>query len=274
MNIELLKTFLEVSRTKHFGRAAEVLCLTPSAVSFRVHKLETQLGVSLFTRHRHNICLTGAGERLLPYAQNLMFTWQVAKQEVTQSLQQDWLSIGASASLWEAWLGEWLLNIYHKRPELHLEARVALLGHQGLIKEQHKRQLDLLITTEAPKIEELTSQQLGSFSLTLFAASTTFVSSQRPYIQLEWGNDFHYHESRLLVNQRAPLMITSSAQLTRQLLPATGACAFLPSHWAHSWPDLQPIREVPSVVRPLYAVWLQNSDQRPLIRQLLKTPII
>ncbi|PLK59410.1 transcriptional regulator HdfR [Candidatus Palibaumannia cicadellinicola] len=280
MNIELLKTFLEVSRTKHFGRAAEILCLTQSAVSFRVRKLETQLGVSLFTRYRHNIRLTAAGEKLLPYAENLMLTWQVAKQkvEVTQSLQQDWLSVGASASLWEAWLGEWLLNIYQTKPSLRLEARVALPLHQGLIKEkeQHKRQLDLLITTEAPKIEELTSQELGSLSLTLFTAGATFVSGQRPYIQLEWGADFHYYESRLLVNfnQQAPLMITSSAQLTRQLLPATGACAFLPSHWVHNWPDLQPISEVPSVIRPLYAVWLQNSDQRPLIRQLLKTPII
>jgi len=30
---ELLKTFLEVSRTRHFGRAAETLYLTQSAVS-------------------------------------------------------------------------------------------------------------------------------------------------------------------------------------------------------------------------------------------------
>ncbi|MGB1090783.1 MAG: LysR family transcriptional regulator, partial [Oceanobacter sp.] len=36
MDTELLKTFLEVSRTRHFGRAAENLFLTQSAVSFRV----------------------------------------------------------------------------------------------------------------------------------------------------------------------------------------------------------------------------------------------
>ena len=32
MDTELLKTFLEVSRTRHFGRAAESLYLTQSAV--------------------------------------------------------------------------------------------------------------------------------------------------------------------------------------------------------------------------------------------------
>ncbi len=41
MDTELLKTFLEVSRTRHFGRAAESLYLTQSAVSFRIRQLET-----------------------------------------------------------------------------------------------------------------------------------------------------------------------------------------------------------------------------------------
>lgn len=273
MDTELLKTFLEVSRTRHFGRAAEALYLTQSAVSFRIRQLETQLGVSLFTRHRNNIRLTAAGERLLPYAENLMVTWQVAKQEVTRSLQHNPLSIGASASLWEAWLGEWLQNLYQQWPDLQLEARIAL--RQGLIKELHERQLDLLITTEAPKMEELASQQLGSFSLTLFTdANGASVSEKRPYIQLEWGADFHTHESRLQLNQQAPLVATTSAQLTRQLLQVTAACAFLPSHWAKRFTDLRPVNDVPSIVRPLYAVWLQNSDQRPMIRQLLKTAVL
>lgn len=46
MDTELLKTFLEVSRTRHFGRAAESLYLTQSAVSFRIRQLENQLGES------------------------------------------------------------------------------------------------------------------------------------------------------------------------------------------------------------------------------------
>lgn len=44
MDTELLKTFLEVSRTRHFGRAAEALYLTQSAVSFRIRQLENQPG--------------------------------------------------------------------------------------------------------------------------------------------------------------------------------------------------------------------------------------
>ncbi len=50
MDTELLRTFIEVSKTRHFGRAAENLYLTQSAVSFRIRQLEQQLGVSLFAR--------------------------------------------------------------------------------------------------------------------------------------------------------------------------------------------------------------------------------
>ncbi|MSE17053.1 HTH-type transcriptional regulator HdfR, partial [Pantoea agglomerans] len=123
MDTELLKTFLEVSRTRHFGRAAEALYLTQSAVSFRIRQLENQLGVNLFTRHRNNIRLTAAGERLLPYAESLMSTWMMAKKEVSHTQQHHELSIGASASLWEAYLTPWLQTLYENRESLHLEAR-------------------------------------------------------------------------------------------------------------------------------------------------------
>lgn len=43
-------------------------------MSFRIRQLENQLGVNLFTRHRNNIRLTAAGEKLLPYAETLMST--------------------------------------------------------------------------------------------------------------------------------------------------------------------------------------------------------
>ena len=115
MDTELLKTFLEVSRTRHFGRAAESLYLTQSAVSFRIRQLENQLGVNLFTRHRNNIRLTAAGEKLLPYAETLMSTWQAARKEVAHTSRHNEFSIGASASLWECMLNQWLGRLYQNQ---------------------------------------------------------------------------------------------------------------------------------------------------------------
>ncbi|WP_306518920.1 LysR family transcriptional regulator [Rheinheimera sp.] len=84
MDTELLKTFLEVQKTRHFGKAAENLYLTQSAVSFRVRQLEQSLGVILFSRFRNNIQLTAAGELLLPHAQAVLAAIQTAKQQLNQ----------------------------------------------------------------------------------------------------------------------------------------------------------------------------------------------
>lgn len=77
----------------------------------------------------------------------------------------------------------------------------------------------------------------------------------------------------MLESDTLPVLTTTSAHLTRQLLETTGGCAFLPSQWENDYPQLTAIAEIPTIIRPLYAVWLQNSDQQPLIRQLLKIPL-
>ncbi|WP_235598695.1 LysR family transcriptional regulator, partial [Salmonella enterica] len=103
---------MEVSRTRRFGRAAEARYLTQCAVSLRISQLENQLGVNLFTRTRSNIRLTTAGEKLLPYAEALMNTWQAARKEVAHSSRHNEFSIGASASLWGCMLSAWLGRLY------------------------------------------------------------------------------------------------------------------------------------------------------------------
>lgn len=122
-------------------------------------------------------------------------------------------------------------------------------------------------------MDELASQQLGNFSLRLFSSARRDKQSPMPYIKLEWGADFHQQENRMLEGDNVPVLTTTSAHLTRQLLETTGGCAFLPSQWEKEYPQLLAAAEIPPIVRPLYAVWLQNSDQQPLIRQLLKIPL-
>ncbi|CAM5206211.1 LysR family transcriptional regulator [Alishewanella longhuensis] len=111
MDTELLKTFLEVQRTRHFGKAAENLYLTQSAVSFRIRQLEQQLGVNLFVRYRNNIQLTAAGERLLPHAQTMLSALQRARHDVALSAQQaKQLAIAAPTTIWDDYYNRPLLT--------------------------------------------------------------------------------------------------------------------------------------------------------------------
>jgi len=272
VDTELLKTFLEVSRTRHFGRAAEALYLTQSAVSFRIRQLENQLGVNLFTRHRNNIRLTAAGEKLLPYAETLMSTWQAARKDVAHTSRHNQFSIGASASLWECMLNSWLGRLYQLEENLQFEARIA--QRQSLVKQLHERQLDLLITTEAPKMDEFSSQLLGHFALGLYCSAPDKTKSQLNYLRLEWGPDFQQHEAELIAVDDVPTLTTSSAEIAHQQLPLLNGCTWLPVSWVQQKSDLHPVTDSTTLSRPLYAIWLQNSDKQSQIRELLKVTVM
>lgn len=275
MDTELLKTFLEVSRTRHFGRAAEALYLTQSAVSFRIRQLENQLGVNLFTRHRNNIRLTTAGEKLLPYAETLMNTWQAARKEVAHTSRHNEFSIGASASLWECMLNAWLGRLYQlQEPQSGLQFEARIAQRQSLVKQLHERQLDLLITTEAPKMDEFSSQLLGHFTLALYCSSPARKKSELNYLRLEWGPDFQQHETGLIAADEVPVLTTSSAELARQQLSALNGCSWLPVNWANEKGGLHTVADSATLSRPLYASWLQNSDKYSLICDLLKTDVL
>ncbi|HCQ0109551.1 HTH-type transcriptional regulator HdfR [Citrobacter braakii] len=275
VDTELLKTFLEVSRTRHFGRAAEALYLTQSAVSFRIRQLENQLGVNLFTRHRNNIRLTAAGEKLLPYAETLMNTWQAARKEVANTSRHNEFSIGASASLWECMLNDWLKRLYQSQePQSSLQFEARIAQRQSLVKQLHERQLDLLITTETPKMDEFSSQLLGYFTLALYCSSPSQTKDELNYLRLEWGPDFQQHEAGLIAGDEVPVLTTSSAELARQQLSVIKGFSWLPVNWAKTKSDLHTVTDSTTLSRPLYAVWLQNSDKNGLIYDLLRTNIL
>ena len=67
-----MRTFLELNRTRHFGRTADALFLTQAAVSSRLKSLEAQLGVVLFDRNRREVRLMPEGSRLVRHAERLI----------------------------------------------------------------------------------------------------------------------------------------------------------------------------------------------------------
>lgn len=71
MELTDLLTFSAVARNGGITRAAEELNTVQSNVTQRVKALEAEIGAALFERHSRGMTLTGAGRRLLPYAQRM-----------------------------------------------------------------------------------------------------------------------------------------------------------------------------------------------------------
>ena len=71
MELTDLATFSAVARNGGITRAAEELNTVQSNITQRVKALEAEIGTALFERHSRGMTLTGAGRRLLPYAQRM-----------------------------------------------------------------------------------------------------------------------------------------------------------------------------------------------------------
>ncbi len=72
LDIDLMKTFLAISDTGSFTRAAEEVNKTQSAVSMQMKRLEETLGRPLFARDGRASRFTPDGERLIEYARRLV----------------------------------------------------------------------------------------------------------------------------------------------------------------------------------------------------------
>lgn len=80
----LLRSFVAVTRTLHFRRAATSLNATQSALSLQIKELERRVGAELLARSRRGVALTAAGQAFLPEA-----TVILARMEAAGALARD-----------------------------------------------------------------------------------------------------------------------------------------------------------------------------------------
>jgi DNA-binding transcriptional LysR family regulator len=271
LDTDLLKTFLEVQRTRHFGKAAENLYLTQSAVSFRIRQLEQQLGVNLFIRHRNNIQLTAAGERLLPHAQTMLAALQKARQDVANSVNEpSYFQLGVSTALANTLLAAPVSALPQLMPELNL--RLDILGREQLNQQLLNQQLDLALLTELPKTAELYIVEQGELSLIAVCQSKMVeqaFSDRLEYCYLDWGN-----LSQQLAPDSAGVRIrlrTNSYEVALQAVLQQPLYAYLPALLIQTYlqnGQLHQLTRYPALQLPYYLVCHQDRQQDALIKQL------
>lgn len=71
MNLDHLKTFIEIVKTGSFSEVARKLSISQPAVSFQIQKIEQDLGVRLIDRRQKKLTLTEPGKRLLRFAETV-----------------------------------------------------------------------------------------------------------------------------------------------------------------------------------------------------------
>jgi LysR family hydrogen peroxide-inducible transcriptional activator len=81
MEMHQLRYMVAVARTGNFSRAAKLCHVSQPSLSQQIQKLEKELGVRLFERHRTRTRLTASGERFLPRAERVLNELEEARRE-------------------------------------------------------------------------------------------------------------------------------------------------------------------------------------------------
>ncbi|WP_025036741.1 LysR family transcriptional regulator [Bradyrhizobium sp. DOA9] len=126
MELSDIKTFAAVARTGGITRAADELNTVQSNVTQRVKALEAEIGTPLFERHSRGMTLTGAGKRLLPYAQKMA----ALSREALLAARDDGepkgpLAIGSMETTAAVRLPPLLADFHRRFPAVRLSLRTA-----------------------------------------------------------------------------------------------------------------------------------------------------
>lgn len=84
MDIRLLKQFVNLAESLHFGRASEASHVSPSALSRSIQRLEEELGAALFERNNRSVTLTHAGSLFLSYARDSLGEWDAIRNTLME----------------------------------------------------------------------------------------------------------------------------------------------------------------------------------------------
>ena len=143
-----LSIIQEVDRQGSLTAAAGVLCLTQSALSHTVRKLEEQLGTQIWLREGRSLRPTQAGQYLLAVANRVLPQLTLAEQRVRQFAQgqRGTLRIGMECHPCYQWLLKVVSPYLARWPDVDVDVKQkfqfggigALFGHE----------IDLLVTPD------------------------------------------------------------------------------------------------------------------------------
>lgn len=272
MDVKVFRTFLEVAKEKHFGRAASNLYITQAAVSARIKQLESFFDTSLFIRDRNAIKLTSAGERLIHYAEIMVSSLDQAKFELSlekgKALQ---LTIGGTPNMWDAYLQNCLSKVTDVFIGYSFIAET--LSREKLNRQLLERTLDIAFALDPIKSEELSCTHISDLVLVLVSTvpCTEDIAFEQNYYYVDWGTRFASEHAERHPTISAPYMRTSNGRIALDFILEKGGTAYLPSSVVKPFISNEQLFIVEGIEewkRPIYLSYRKNSTSLDAIKQV------
>jgi len=271
MDLDLVRTFIEIIEGGSFVKAAERLNVTQSTVSSRVKELELRLGRDVFVRSKAGVTLTGAGLRFQPHARTMLRSWQQARSDVGLPERfRTVLSIGAQFSLWDRLLLDWLVRATQAMEDVAFRADVET--SEELIRRLYEGTLDIGVMYAPQFRAGLAMRHLLTDELVLVATGEDEAGpGTRGYVFVDWGPEFRVSHDDAFGAQSAPSIAFGLGALALRYLRQVGGSGYLPMRTAIPMAErgeLRIVGEAPHFHRPAYAVY-RTADAGEMLVQVL-----
>lgn len=276
MDINALKTFLEVAKTRHFGNAADTLYISQSTVSSRIKTLEDVLGVDLFIRERGNIHLTASGEALITHAKSMMTLWTRAKQEIAVPKGiRETLVFGGLSGLWDITLQDWLYDISASHPKLAISADI--FGADTLFSRVLDCTMDVAFMYDAPQGVNIASESLKTIKLRMVSSKPITTLQENwfeDFVNVDWGLNFAVQFAAEFPEIRSSKMSTGLGRIALEHIKRVNGFAYLAEPAVQAAIDSGELFYVPNTPvfrRQAFAIYHQENDKAALIRDLIES---
>lgn len=132
MKTHLLRYFVVLAEERHFGRAAQRLCITQPPLSTALKTLEEDLGVVLVERDAKHVMLTPAGDAFLLEARKVLAQMQRAADVVRSVAQgaEGRLDVGITGSMVYRNVPQYCNAFQLRRPQVELCMHEMSTGEQ------------------------------------------------------------------------------------------------------------------------------------------------
>ncbi len=154
MDSSLLKVFVEVARENSITKAANKLNFAQSNVTSRIKQLEKSLGFALFHRVPKGVILSKEGEKLYPYAVEIVKKVELATFSMKNINNQEHLIIGSTESNATTRIVPFLVQLHSDFPNMSLE--LITNTTREITKELLDYKVDIAFISGVPKHNDLT----------------------------------------------------------------------------------------------------------------------
>lgn len=262
MDIELARTFLEIVRSGSLVAAAERLHVTQTAISARVQKLEQQLDCQLFVRSRNGASLTGNGEAFVPYAHQLINTWEAARRDLPlPDERRQVLRIGGEMSLCNPLLLDWVRVLREHLPGHAVRSEVG--DSDTLLRKLDMGTLDAALVYQPVYGPGLQVEQLMEEKLILIRLRR----QPEPYVYIDWGEAFRRQHDDALPDHARPQLSFNLGPLALQYILEHGGSGYFRTRVVESYLErgvLERVSQAPEFTYPTFLVYPREQDSRAL----------